>query len=233
MTISFIFILWLIIEIIGIYFGGWNSSEDYSKLDEEVDSEIDEGPMEKILGGNTSHVRPWIGQVIYNEKFACGCSLISDRYALTAAHCVRDKNEPKRYRVKFGNRKVLSGINFNVQRIIAHPNYNDSTKHYDAALLLFDEVVRETKKISIIRLAQKSPDVKDKCIVNGWGITDKTANPSKVLKELNVSVIEPHICNNMNSTVFDKNTMICVNESKNAGTCRGDSGSPLVCSNNK
>lgn len=44
----------------------------------------------KVLGGSESdpHSRPWMGQLFYEGNFLCGLSLISDRYALTAAHCV-------------------------------------------------------------------------------------------------------------------------------------------------
>ncbi|KAI6171380.1 Try-1 [Aphelenchoides bicaudatus] len=191
-------------------------------------------PVEKILGNKAApYSRPWMGQLFYSGRFTCGCSLISNQYALTAAHCVRndDGRALQRYHIVFGGHSLKSGTSVGIKKIIKHPKYDD-VAYYNAALLLLDEIVHETDKISIIRLAEKSPNVNDKCIVNGWGITDKTKLPSKVLKEINVNVTSPRICSDKNSILFDNNTMICVSESKNAGTCSGDDGGPLVCSNN-
>lgn len=32
---------------------------------------------------------PWIGLIQIDERVQCGCSLITDRYVLTAAHCLQ------------------------------------------------------------------------------------------------------------------------------------------------
>lgn len=45
----------------------------------------------RIVGGHETVVNqyPWMGLMQYNGRFYCGCSLINDRYVLTAAHCVQ------------------------------------------------------------------------------------------------------------------------------------------------
>lgn len=45
----------------------------------------------RIVGGHETEVNqyPWMGLMQYGGRFYCGCSLINDRYVLTAAHCVQ------------------------------------------------------------------------------------------------------------------------------------------------
>lgn len=45
----------------------------------------------RIVGGLPTGVNryPWVARLVYDGKFHCGASLISNDYVLTAAHCVR------------------------------------------------------------------------------------------------------------------------------------------------
>lgn len=48
----------------------------------------------RIVGGQETQINqyPWMGLMRYGGRFYCGCSLINDRYVLTAAHCVHGFN---------------------------------------------------------------------------------------------------------------------------------------------
>uniref|UniRef100_A0A1I7YZE8 Peptidase S1 domain-containing protein n=1 Tax=Steinernema glaseri TaxID=37863 RepID=A0A1I7YZE8_9BILA len=45
----------------------------------------------KIAGGieSVAHAWPWAGQLVSKQGGLCGCALISERFVLTAAHCIR------------------------------------------------------------------------------------------------------------------------------------------------
>ncbi len=55
---------------------------------EEIDSHL--------VGGSNGWIGdyPWNGALMYNNGFTCGCTLISNRYVLTAAHCVDGRETP-------------------------------------------------------------------------------------------------------------------------------------------
>lgn len=48
----------------------------------------------RIVGGYETQVNeyPWLGLILNGQQVHCGSSLISDRYALTAAHCLQEFN---------------------------------------------------------------------------------------------------------------------------------------------
>lgn len=45
----------------------------------------------RIVGGRPTGVNryPWIARIVYDGRFHCGGSLLTEDHVLTAAHCVR------------------------------------------------------------------------------------------------------------------------------------------------
>lgn len=91
----------------------------------------------KIVGGSEALIEDFPYQVALESQrqLICGGSIISDRYILTAAHCLDG--------VKIPGLQVRAGSTFlqtdgeirKVKKSNIHENYNSLNSDYDAAIL--------------------------------------------------------------------------------------------------
>jgi len=69
------------------------------------------------------------------------------------------------------------------------------------------------------------------CVTIGWGSEAKGGQSTEYLKEVKLPLVDVDKCFAKHHFNFDANTHICAGglETGGAGTCFGDSGSPLAC----
>lgn len=84
----------------------------------------------------------------------CGGTIISARFVLTAAHCLRNSSNPNHYRVRVGTLKsVWWGSIYKVESLHIHPHHTFTPMRNDIALLKLKENLEFGKSVQPALLA--------------------------------------------------------------------------------
>ncbi|KAF2895319.1 hypothetical protein ILUMI_10857 [Ignelater luminosus] len=221
---------------------------------------------DRIVGGKEADLDefPWMALVEYQKTngrgFYCGGVLISKRYVLTAAHCVKGKDLPRDWRVvsvRLGEHDLSSEVdcakgsdgdeycsdkpvNVPVTETIAHESYDPLSidQHHDIALLRLIRNVDLTDWIKPICVPTTAALLNDKysgvnMTVAGWGKTESRSESNVKLK-LNLQVKDNTHCQSVyRGRVNFGLGQLCAGGELGKDSCRGDSGGPLMAIDTK
>ncbi|PIK34969.1 putative transmembrane protease serine 9-like [Apostichopus japonicus] len=195
------------------------------------------GPFtNRIVGGNAAPIGawPWQGSL----ERSCGATLISEEWAVTAAHCLGATSiffGDTTQNVPAATRQVSDVTWF------MHPNYDVDTIENDIALLYLhtpmtlSNVVRPAclyNTITNIATDQSPPELTEltNCYVTGWGdLMDGGDNFPDNLQEAALTIFTPENCGNYGASFIER-IMLCAGDvNSQMGACQGDSGGPLIC----
>ncbi|XP_051263035.1 uncharacterized protein LOC127367322 [Dicentrarchus labrax] len=206
----------------------------------------------RILGGKDARLGeiPW--QLLIREPKRGGASLISDRWAVTAAHVVEDLAETslRLYGGLVDGRKTRTqaGLSdvvvMDSERIIIHPNYikgTDDRTDFDNDIALIRLASRVTLGPNLLPIclpeANRGMVEHEQGTVAGFGKTDPKRQgvnlvTSYMLKYAHIGVYPLRECRNTPSTATNKrmaftNNMFCAG-AEGKDSCQQDSGGPFV-----
>ncbi|XP_016838948.1 chymotrypsin-2-like [Nasonia vitripennis] len=199
------------------------------------------GPTARVVGGKDAAE----GQYSYQVQlihiglgFACGGSILSKRYILTAAHCLAIAQEPSEFQVIVGTTKRggENGAVYQVDSFVAHEDY--TMVHgavgpvNDIGLLHLAKDIRYGKNVQPVKLPSNANTFEnDVATLTGWGSLKIMGQSPINLQEIQLKVLDSRTCNqtwvDFVGEKIDK-SKICTTSRVGQGACHGDSGGPLV-----
>lgn len=172
----------------------------------------------RIIGGETARrdAWPWFALIMVQRGTRhspeCGATLITNKFVLTAAHCVLEQNGRRQVRksrllVRLGEfdlKKTNEGeLDVGVANIYVHPQFHQKTFKNDIALIELNKEIEFNNQISPaclphddLKLANQMPGAVDNqtAWVLGFGQTSYNGRTSDKLKQADLRIVQHTKC---------------------------------------
>lgn len=182
-------------------------------------------------------------------RYKCGGTVISEKYIITAAHCVfgerlnRLKVHLGEWNLDGSTGELFPAIERGIAKVHIHTEFNPSTYMHDIAILRMNKPVDFTKTPHINPVCLSPAEFgHKKCYVVGWG--DDVYKPNfgsnilraaSVVFESDIDVCRAKFFTSFNTGILDPSFNLdedyqkCVLGQYGVGACVGDGGGAVVC----
>ncbi|CAH4000046.1 chymotrypsin-2-like isoform X2 [Pieris brassicae] len=193
-------------------------------------------PKTRVVGGKDAPEGLAPHQAALKTKenfFFCGAAIISDRWILTAAHCVKNY-KPSQIIALVGTLSLSKGgTKYEVSKVIAHKDHNKPHRfRNDIALISTKKAIEFNKNVQPLPLPKNDMTTGLSCILSGWGYLSANGRLPDKLQYLYVNTLSSEDCSKYfkgrKDTIIGSSQMCTLNK-RGEGTCQGDSGGSLVC----
>lgn len=167
---------------------------------------------------------------LYNSH-NCGCSILSNKYLLTASHCVAG-HSPSSLVVVVGTNDLKSGgTRYKVEKTFAHEKYNRPQFANDVAVIRVQGTIEFNDRVQPIELGNEEIEDGEEVILTGWGRLSAGGRLPQKLQMIKLKALSTKSCKKsiLGRNVHDSH--ICTFTRRGEGACNGDSGGPLVHKN--
>jgi trypsin len=192
----------------------------------------------RIVGGHDTGVNEFPSMAAILDRYTtdafCGASIISDRYALTAAHCLLHK-QPSDLGLLVGDHNLTSGTDTTAAALYAisdfkqHSNYDADTQLNDIAVVRTNLRIKFGLFVGPVCLPFRYTvvDFYSQIVTAlGWGFTDFSGQKSDTLQEVDLSIVSNKECAAAIPDPVTTNQICTYAPAKD--TCLSDSGGPLL-----
>eukprot|EP00178_Gracilaria_changii_P000290 TRINITY_DN1035_c0_g2_i1.p1 TRINITY_DN1035_c0_g2~~TRINITY_DN1035_c0_g2_i1.p1 ORF type:complete len:468 (+),score=103.92 TRINITY_DN1035_c0_g2_i1:754-2157(+) len=195
-----------------------------------TNSQHNNAPSPRIVGGALAHAHITAHMVsFYNE--GCAGSLLSPRWALTAAHCLVRPSSLAFVAGQTSN----SGTVVEIEAVFSHPDF--FLPKHDISVVKFVTDVPADARFVRLNVNHNIPHVHEFSRVAGYGYTTEgfDASHDARLRQVDVPVVATHTCKQAYGTVdsflssgINQSMHICAGYQRGGcDSCNADSGGPL------
>jgi Trypsin len=171
----------------------------------------------RIVGGTEASVGEFPHQVLIGFEgdevihYACGGSLLSSNFVLTAAHCSKNNRRPAKY-ARLGSYSRLDSDSFTttipISEIIEHPKYDKVKTQNDIALMKLQSEVKFSNRVFPGCLPTQ-PYTSEKAMASGFGLTGTRESLSTNLLKVTLEKFTFQECASTFPRLINETTMLC------------------------